>query len=252
MKKLIYLLGFSVAVLTSCSSSDDSSTTNEDDVLVKRTIRTYASDGAVVTVNHTYNGKKAVRSENSAGYYETYTYTGDLITQIKNYDQNDVLLQTETFTYNSNNQLITYVRAEIQDNIGSKEVYEYNNDGTVSVSSYSGSATSQTTLSDTGIIAISGGEVVFTQMQMGYRHTYTYDTKNNPFKNITGFDKIMFIEGESTGGMQHNILTDTRIGLDTYVTTSVYTYNVMNFPISVVETEDNDTSSAITIQFFYN
>lgn len=249
MKKILYLWVLATALLTSCSSGDSASVT-ADDILVTKSIRTRASDGSVLTTYHTYDGKKAVKSENSNGNYETYTYTGDLLTQVKNYNAADALIGTETFTYNSNNQLVAYVRVDVIGNTGTKETYVYNPDGTVATTSYSGNGVSQTTPSGTGIIVISGGEVVMSQTSTGYMYMYTYDTKNNPFKNITGFDKLVVIGGQISGGIQHNIVTNDN-GAGT-VFNSVYTYNALNFPLTATKTEGTTASSTITTQYFYN
>ena len=245
MKKLICLLGFSIIMLTSCSSGGDSSggaSTSENDVLVKRSIRTYTSSGNVYTVDHTYDGKKALKSTNSNGYYETYTYTGNLITQVKNYNSSDGLEETETFTYNANDQLVTYVRVQHTANTGMKTTFVYNTDGTVSTTSYSGTAASQTTAAGTGIILVSNGEVVMSQTSTGSMHTYTYDTKNNPFKNVTGFENVMVIGGVATGGVHHNILTDN--DGSGYVYNTAYTYNNLNFPVTAVKSEGTETISS--------
>lgn len=247
MKKLICLLGFLAIVLTSCSSGGDSSTTTESDVLVKRTIKTYASSGSVVTVDHTYNGKKALKSTNSNGYYELYTYTGDLITQVKNYNPADELEETETFTYNAGNQLTSYVRVQLTANTGVKVTFVYNTDGTVSTTSYSGTAVSQTTVLGNGTSVISGGEIVMELTSSGSMHTYTYDTKNNPYKNITGFDKITIIGAGLTDGIHHNILTNTD-GAG-YVYNTAYTYNTMNFPLTAAKSEGTEAIS--TTEYIY-
>jgi len=187
---------------------------------------------------------KAVKSTSSNGNYETYTYTGDLITQVKNYNSSDVLAETETFTYDANNQLITYVRVQLAADTGVKVNFAYNSNGTISTTTYYGTASSQPTLSGTGDVVISGGEVVM-QSSSGSMHTYTYDTKNNPFKNVTGFDKIMMIG--ATGGVRHNVLTDT----DTagYVYTTAYTYNGMDFPLTATLSEGSSAIS--TTEYLY-
>ena len=85
MKKLICFACFTALSLTSCSTGGDSSPATESDVLLKKSVETYANDGSVITTNYTYNGKKMVKASDSDGYYETYTYTGDLLTQVKYY-----------------------------------------------------------------------------------------------------------------------------------------------------------------------
>lgn len=256
MKKLICSACFIALSLTSCSSGGDSSTSSESDVLVTKTAETYANDGSVITTNYTYNGKKMVKATDSDGYYETYTYTGDLLTRVNYLSDLDELEETETFTYNANNKLVSYVRAELFDDSGVKETFVYNSNGTISTTTYSGDATSQTNVLNTSLINFSGGEVSVTQLFSGSTlvstHTYTYDTKNSPFQNVTGYDKIAVLEVESVG-LNHNILTDSynEFG-NNYITTSVYTYNSLNFPLTNAETEGTDATSTITTQYTYN
>lgn len=252
---MICLFAFTTLLFTSCSSSDDSSTTNENDVLVKKSIETYANDGSVLTTNYTYNGKKLLKVSDDEGYYEKYFYTGDLITKIEFYDFDDVLEETAELTYNSEGKLVTYLMTEPLDNLASKEIYVYNTNGTVSFTSYSGTIASQTVMSGSGTITVTGGEVAMINYDLGggftTSHTYTYDTKNSPFKNITGYDKLLFMGVEATGGVLHNVLTDTTVSGITTETNSVYTYNNMNFPLTWVETEGTDANTTITTQYIY-
>jgi len=254
MKKLIGLFACSVLFLTSCSSNDsnDAATVNESDVLVTKSIESYANGDPSITTNYTYNGKKMIKSIDSEGYYELYTYTGDLLTKIDYYDSDDTLEETETFAYNSNGKLATYVRAEFTVNQGVRETFVYNNDGTVSTTTYFGDTTSQTDVLNTSTIEFSGSEVAMTTLNTGSMHMYTYDTKNNPFKNVIGFDKIAVLEAESVG-LYHNILTDTYTESSlTHIYNSVYTYNALNFPLTWAESESTSPASTITTQYFYN
>lgn len=258
MKKLIYFACFTAFALTSCSSSGDSSPATESDVLLKKTVETYANDGSTITTNYTYNGKKLVRATDSDGVYEDFTYTGDLITNIKTYDAS-VLMQEQFFTYNSSNKLVTYVIKDYDSGDGNKETYTYNSDGTVSVTTYSGDTITQTTPRSTGTIHLANGDVTRVDLDVtdvsSYTSTvtYTYDTKNSPYKNITGIDKISFIGGESSG-TGHNILTDhyTSSLSSDVTTTTTYTYNSLNFPLTNSEIEGTDASSVISIVYTYN
>lgn len=258
MKKLFCLVAFSALFLTSCGSSDDSSTNDESGVLLKKTIETYASDGSTVTTNYTYSGKKMVKSTDSDGYYENYTYTGDLLTKVEYYDGDDTLLQRETFSYNANGKLTTYLALDLDSDTGHKETYVYNSNGTVSTASFSGDATTQTNPVRTGVVhftttgEVSSFDSVEIFMGMTSTTSYTYDTKNNPFKNVIGFDKLIFIDSEATG-LTHNVLTESYTSTSQdYVYTSTYTYNSLNFPLTDSEIEDTDASSVIATQFFYN
>lgn len=254
MKKLALACGAFLLMLSSCSSSSDSSSSStNDDVLVSKTVETYALDGSVVTSNYTYAGKKIVQETDSDGVVTKFTYTGNLITKIEYFDDSDALEQTEIFAYNSSNQLTSYTRLEHFDDNGDRETYVYNANGTVTCTSYDGDLLSQDNFYGTSIIYFTNNEVSMIEeysdidILTGTR-LYTYDTKNSPFKNIIGFDKIQFIENEAVG-IHHNIVTDnyTDFGvLTTYTTT--YTYNDNNFPLTAVESGGDDITTEYTYQ----
>ncbi len=260
MKKLVCLFAFSALLLTSCSSGSDSSTTTESDVLVTKTVENYALDGSTVTTNYTYNGKKLVKSIDSDGYHEDYTYTGDLITKIETIDDsNATLMQEQTFTYNASGKLVTYIIKDFDSGDGDRETYVYNSDGTVSITTYTGDTTTQTVPLSTGTVHFTGGIVTEVDLDVtdvaSYTstRTYTYDTKNSPFKNVIGMDKLSFIGGESND-VVHNVLTDhyTSTLSSDVDTITTYTYNSMNFPTSDSEIEGTDATSVIATTYTYN
>lgn len=256
MKKLALACGAFLLMLSSCSSSSDSSSSStNDDVLVSKTVETYALDGTVITTDYTYSGKKMVQETDDDGTHTEYTYAGNLITKIEYYDDTDTLEQTELFTYNGSSQLASYTRLEHFDDLGYKDTYVYNSNGTVSSTSNSGDLSSQDDLVGTAIIHFEDNEVSLVEefsdvgTQTGTR-TYTYDTKKNPFKNVIGFDKLTFVENEAIG-IHHNIVSDnhTEFGiLTTYTTT--YTYNTENFPLTQLES-GADPSDDITTEYTY-
>jgi len=227
--------------LTSCSS-DDSNDGASGVVLLKKVVDTY-SDGTTMTSTATYNGTKIKKISTDDGFTLDFTYTGNLITKME-YKFMGTLFQTDIYSYNASEQLVSYVRLEHTDEYGAKEVYVHNPDGTISVTAYSGDLTSQTTLDGTGTITFLGnGEVGTITSTFSDDHIYTYDNKNNPFKNVTGYDKISWVGAEATGIM-HNITLD-----DSYVdTTTTYTYNSNDYPTTATENYDGDVT---TSEFFY-
>lgn len=259
MKKILCLFAFSAVLLTSCSSSDSSSTPlTESDVLVTKTVEHYTNDNSTITTNYTYNGKKIVSSVDTDGFTETYTYTGDLISSIKEYDDTNTLLVEETFTYNGSGQLVTYLSKDFDNDQGRKEVFVHNANNTVSYIVYKGDNTTQTNITENGTIHFTNGEVSqidFTVISLSYTGTrvYTYDSKNNPFKNITGGDKINFVNEEAIG-VSHNILTDhytSTFPTDEMYTTT-YTYNSLNFPLTESEFDSTGTAPSVTTEYTYN
>jgi hypothetical protein len=261
MKKLILVFSAVALIFSSCSSDADSlpvivplvdSVVDVNGVLLKKDIYTYNS--VAKETNYTYTGNKLNRITDYDGEYSLYTYTGNLITKIEYFDVANTLLTTENLTYDSNNKLVTYI--EIDGLSGYKENYVYNTDGTVSFSSFHGSNVSQTTPGDTGVMVVANGEVVRrTENHSGGgvdQVTYTYDGKNSPFKNVIGLDKIVFRVSYIDFGNYHNPLTFlfTSTGNPTDSQNSTYTYNSNDFPITRTET-GSSPSDVGTTQYFY-
>ncbi len=187
MKKLLYLFSAIALTLTSCSSEDDSNNSSSS-VLLTKIIETF-EDNSTITTEFEYSGNKLVRMSDDDGYFD-FTYTNDLITEVK-YSESDILLQTETYQYDTSGRVTTFILVDnIDTDWGNKETYTYNADGSVSVNYYSGDAFSQTNLDRTGTITFLNGEINQISFSDGKTITYSYDNKNNPLKNITGYDKI--------------------------------------------------------------
>jgi hypothetical protein len=241
MKKFLLLFGALTLSLTSCSRDDSSDSSS---VLLKKEIAT-DSDGDKVTTNYKYDGNKLVDitvQGFTGGLY--FTYTGDLITKIE-FKYDGVVEQINTYAYDSNNRLVSFVRAEPQDELGFKEVYTYNTDGTVSVKTYRGDHLSQTTANGTGKIIFTAGEVTEITATDSPTRSYTYDDKNNPMKNVLGYDKISFADGEASG-ILHNIVSSKYN--NEVMAAYVLTYNADNYPVKSVESEDGEVA---TIEYFY-
>lgn len=243
MKKLFCFLAVSSMVMTSCSSSDDNGGgPTPGVVLLKQTIETDA-EGDTFTSTATYNGTKLNKITSDGGFTMNFTYSGDLITKIE-YKESGTVVQTDKFTYNGSQQLTSYLRLEHDSEWGSKETYTYNGDGTVTVTAYSGDLAEQTTLDGTATITfLPNGEVATISSAFSDNHSYTYDDKNNPFKNVTGYGKISWVDTDATGIM-HNVTNDTSWG----GTTLVFTYNELGYPATATETFMGETTST---QFIY-
>ena len=245
MKKLLYLFSAIALTLASCSSEDDSN--NISDVLVTKIIETY-EDNSTYTTEYVYSGTKLVSSTDSDGEYQLFTYTGNLITKIEYFLSDDTLDQVETYTYDSSDRLISFVRVFPTDtDWGNKETYTYNTNGTISVNYYSGDYNSQTNLDQTGVITFLNGEISQIATSDGNTDDYTYDNKNNPFKNVLGYNKIFFTDA-LTDGVVNNIVTMTSSTTGgSYVNTN--TYNSNDF---ILTSESVSSVETISSEFFYN
>lgn len=250
MKKILCLFSALTLVLISSCSSDDSSSDSSDSsdsVLLKKTTITY-SDGSKVTTNFTYDGKKLVSMIDDAGDVNVYyTYTNDLISKVVYKLPDGTVEQINTYEYDSNKRLVVFVRSEPIDELGTKQVYIYNADGTVSIKDYIGDDESQTEFNGEGKIIFADGEVASITTDFSPDFAYTYDNKNNPMKNVLGNDKIAFEDSEASG-IFHNIVSEKDTENDEVTGTYVFTYNSDNYPVKSVENEDGETT---TVEFFY-
>lgn len=241
MKKIFCLVSFSLLTLVSCSSDDNTSENNPsgNDLLLKRIVEGDVLLGGSF-VNYTYNGNKLVEINHNDEMADVYTYTGNLITKIEKLqgppDQERDLLSTDSFEYNANNQLVKFKTTTPDSDMERVTTYVYNNN-TVTFEQYENYPGEAPELLKTGTITIQNGEIAQLQVVKefdSYTDNYTYDTKNSVFKNVVGYDKLIFthIIGEQgsftsvdsiIGGIAHNFVNNGEFE---------YTYNSDNYPIT--------------------
>lgn len=266
MKKILCFFTVLTLVLSSCSSDDDGRDTvpvteiitkpitepiiepkKENQFLPKKTIRT-DEDGLILTTIYTYNGNKIISGIEDSGEGIHYIYTGDLITKLEYILANGTVEQVDSYEYDSKGKLTTFKRIDPIENLGNKEVYTYNADGSVAVVEYIGDSKTQTRENATSIITFLNGEVSEITSTNSPNFKYTYDTKNNPIKNILGMDKITFTDGEASG-IFHNIISEISVyGNATTTRTAKITYNVDGYPEKSV---DDFEGKVTTTEYFY-
>ena len=228
MKKLLYLFSASLLVLSSCSSDDDTTAT----VLLKKA--SYVSTGESFTTDFTYSGNKLVSWVDSFGDKKTFTYTGDLITKIVDTDDKGNVDYTTEFTY-TNGKLTSEISLETGDDYKYKTKYVHNTDGTISFEEFRVAVATgkEEEYGDIGKYTFKNGNLV--KKEKSYygtnsSETYEYDAKNNPFKNVVGFN--LFVDDEE-GAYVNNIVKRTYSdsnSTDTYTNTYEYKYNAEGFP----------------------
>lgn len=247
MKKFFAMAAIALFTITSCSD-DDSGTANNNNttgnVLLKKTVTTDV-DGTVTSV-YSYDGNKLTGIANSDGTSEVITYTGDLITEWKMYD-GTTLDGKSTYEYNNAGHLVK----ETEIFQGTQYIYNYthNGDGTISYSMTESSLPgTQTGKYYADRMVIYGGPTG------GNWYYNTFDTKNNPRKNITGFNKIFFTFNGDGLNPNNNVTSVKRYGdNDVYINTlysTVFTYNNSDYPATSVET-DHDSNTTSNVQYFY-
>lgn len=231
------------------NNPDGGGSPSESVILLKKEIATDA-DGKKITTIFSYNGTKLISVVDDSGDSNIYiTYTGDLITKFQYRFPDGTIDQENFFTYNADGKLATHIRINnsIVGKLGNKEVFTYNADGTVSVKGYIGDDISQTQENSDYTVKFLNGEVSEIIDSDGSDHKYTYDTKNYSLKNVLGFSKLAFIDGEATGGILHNTISDISGGQVLY--NYSYTYNSNSYPETGVEIDE--TGEKTTLQYFY-
>lgn len=245
MKKLICLISVTLILLQSCSSGDDSSSVSTSILCKKEVNGTFVFD-------YIYNGNKIERSLANGKLNRKYYYTGDMITKIEEYNDNQLRWIT-TFTYDNGmlaTRLFVDLNPDADPNItsGDKTIYSYNSNNTISYDEYVGTATEQSKYSSTGIITLLNGQVVKNEAAYGTT-LVTYDNKNSPFKNITGFDKLMPSYNVVILGSNNPI---TIKYYDNIINTFYYQYNEQGYPISVYGISSSGSSSiSHPTKYFY-
>lgn len=250
MKKIILTFVASLFIL-SCSSNDSQNNSNSGPALLRKRITT-SSQGTVIT-NLNYNGNKVVNSISSDGTEDKFYYTGDLITKYEIYE-NNVLVHTHLYSYNSQNNLTSGVELNHGNNQGYRSTLTYNSNGTITYNLFSGDLISQTSLWGTFTATLTNGEITsFKDEILNTTYTCTYDSKNNYMKNILGNEKVRMHLGSGTYrnlfGIFQNMVqqqTTTPSGSQYINRTIQYTYNSENLPLTNVMKSFSPTGALLT------
>jgi hypothetical protein len=244
MKKLNSIFGIILSILslaiTSCSSDSESS---NNVTLLKKLQSVDLGQSAVH--NFYYKGTKLtkvafeVEGQTNGSGYDKYSYTNDLITEIKTYSNDNKLVVITTLSYNNENQLNEVVKIEPSRNYGLRTVLTYNLSGTVTVQSFSGNVDVQEhSTNQTTTFYFLNGEIDKKQYQsddLNYTIEYGYDNKNNPFQNVTGYKAIKLYSVINNGlfGFNYNLQQQTTYFAPNVIDSQVdfeLAYNDNNFP----------------------
>lgn len=205
-------------------------------------------DGNELTTEFNYDGYKIINFVDSDGGSGVFTYSGNIISQIKYY-QDTTLEQTDFFTYNASGQITSHTIHIHATDYATREDFFHNADGTISFTSWFGTIESQPNADVNGKLYMAGGEVIKKEIFVGSvpssTETYTYDDKNNPLRNVIGLNTA-FIYQLEIGGVFKNLLYTS--GSSNPVE-NTYTYDLSGFP----ETSQSMTAleGGIFTQYFY-
>lgn len=264
MKRLSLILGImTMGILASCSTDEfdtevtppdgmENAKLNPKGVLLKRTTATTNGGSSVTTSDYVYDGSKLLKVTSSDGTHVIYTYSGNLITERAFY-YNNALNTKEIFEYNSAGKLSNYRRVNPSNTVLYRAVYQYNSDGTVTISGYKGSTTTQSAQIVNRKVFVSNGQVnkienytVSNGSAVTEILNYSFDTKNSPFKDILGFDKLTYYD-TALNGNARNVTGITTSGASLANSGNdvvQYTYNAQNYPVTA-------NKGSIVFQYFY-
>lgn len=256
MKKILALLSVFVFIISSCSGDAETpivtpTPPENTNILVKKIIRKDENDNIVAVSDFSYSGNKLLKITTN-GYKQNYTYVGDLISKIERYNSSDVLLGYNEYFYNSSGNLSSCVDKEYSTSSACKDEFVYNIDGTITRNVFGGNLVSQTILLGYYHKLYFQNSELLKQEEYDNNNTlanttnFIYDEKNNPTRNILGFDKIFFAF-DSSGNFQ-NLLHINNDGSNHY--TKEYTYDSNNSPITKV-TRDYLNNFLYKYEIFY-
>jgi len=246
--KNLFITALTFLFLTSCHNDDDAKT---PELLPKSGSDTF-EDGEIVNANFEFDGKTINRINWDDNSYEDYTYENGKIKYINQYIEGDLVIK-KTLEYEAD-KLVT-VTADDLDILQRKVVkYTYDSNNTVSIKEYDLDLEEEDTtlyLNATAELTLSNGNI--TKLVRKYSegpvetHTYTFDNKNGPYKNVSGFEIMKFAELE--GGV-NNYLTHTFAG-DEQNFTAVYTntYNTQGYLIKSVGSTSGQVNTS-TFDYF--
>lgn len=245
MKKKLCLFGLLALMLGSCYN--ESSSANETNVVLpKSVIYEYSSspgDNDVVSIS--YVGNKIVSAGYTQNDKQVYTYTGDFITKIEDFAEEGNISSTNEFTYENGKLKIDLLTEIGIQTYVSKSVYTYNTNGTISFITYSVDSNGIETKKSEGVLTYLDGNLTQkTEVYQGssYTKTYEYDVKNNPFKNILGYN--LLIDSETSTSL-NNVTKLTYVSISNGNTTttifnSFYEYNEKDYPVKQTQTNSSN------------
>jgi len=253
LKKILAIFTVLSLIASSCSSEENSN--SEEKLILPKTI-SYVYPNIYLGTNTkstlSYDGNKIVSSvdENSK---TIFTYTGDVITKQEVFDVDLQGKETKTdeaiYTY-ENGKLKTRI---FKEGISSqyadgeyiqKAVYTHSSNGTISYINYQVDKITKVETKDSeGVLTYENGNLV--KHKIGNTtYVYEYDAKNNPLKNVLGFNLLL---NEISAIGRNNVVKTTfnssqNSNTGIYLTT--YIYSDKDYP-----TKQTSYSSGTSIEY---
>ncbi|SDQ41523.1 hypothetical protein SAMN05421664_1522 [Chryseobacterium soldanellicola] len=253
MKKIYLLLPF--FFLASCSTIEETPEDTNPILLTKM-----VQNGENFTFS--YNRTKIVEMKNTTdNFRRAYTYTGDLITKyVDTYSDNST--QTTNITYNSNNKITK--KTSTYSGVTYTTTYNYVGADKVNIVSiaaggnFTKTYTIAANLNADGSLknwteTVSDVQPSGTANGTGSLQTVVYDGGNNPFKNVTGYTRLLDGEEEISGSLR-NVVNYKHIihypaTMEYTVYQSTFEYDTMSgFPKKEIRDNFNSSGAPTTTE----
>ncbi|MBF4491730.1 hypothetical protein IR010_04190 [Flavobacterium sp. MR2016-29] len=246
MKKILCLVSAILLVLNSCSSNDAQSIDKTSEVLLKKTIITGA-DNSFSEVKCLYDGNKIVSNTSNNENELRYIYTGTKITKLEFFEKG-MLQSYIDYTYN-NEKLVSKSNMLPNGEKISETEYTYFDNGNISyLESIKAGSQIVTVL---GVYKFSNGNLLSSEKyENGVMTTgvyYEYDNKNNPSKNILGFNLLLDHDVSVNNVVKQTCISNSGV---TTEFTNAYKYNAKDYPTEKIKSLVNRNAKETT-QFFY-
>lgn len=244
MKKALILIGIISLILPSCSN-DENNSVKEELFLPKSISYTYQNHPEENYKSVMIYNENKIVSMNNGAVITRYTYDGNLITKLQRFSIDsqgkESKVRDVTYSY-ANGKLVkkimvsNFSEEHPAGNFSVTTTYNHNTDGTISSIVYMPNSTD---IDYTGILTyqdknlIKSVLTVISDPSYGTEiDVYEYDIKNNPLKNILGFDLLL---GEISFFGSNNVLKLTRTTKQSseILYQPVYLYDQNSYPTKV-------------------
>ncbi|RYJ36990.1 hypothetical protein NU08_3928 [Flavobacterium anhuiense] len=249
MKKFLCLLSAVAFVFASCSKDDSSDSASS--ILVRKI--TEFENGSPITRTVQYNGNKVVSITEEDGSQRKFTYTGNQITKIEEFDVDG--LPDGSIVYGYTNGLMTSYVEKYDDLYNHKTKYTHNNDGTVSYEQFK--VNIETGIEEkngqTGTLTFRDGNLIKAERSFSNYNSveiYEYDAKNSPLKNVVGWNLLLDDEPAINNVTKRTYISGSDNNVHTDIDITTYKYDANNFPIEKT-TSFSDSTSPEIIQYTY-
>lgn len=242
MKKLLCLVALASLFFSSCSSGD---TNPASTALVQKTVLDYSLSNAQQVIEYSYDGNKLQTITRDGELFYEFIYTNDKLTRINYPFQYSYFL----IEYDASGKVSQYT--EYGNSSAARAEITYSANG-FTRTFYSGNLETQENFNGTEIVTIVNGNPTQIYRNFGgleQTTSYTYDNKNNPFKNISNFDVFRIMEISIPGTTNNPISYDDVTSASSSNYTKAYTYNASNFPTTEQKIYDGFVSTTLTYTY---